>query len=363
MLGGWTSCHRAVELIFVNRTSCCRVPDCFLHGAAALESISRHLFSYRAIQAIHIAEAAVGEPVIGHRLVRVDTKGLGHCLAHVFRCRSGHFLGIAANQQGNMVLPTLSEHYRRVRGHVPTVHRRAHVGRVLFRRRRGSLLQLLGGKPTQELDLRGTSRRPQADGEAGARLFGILERGHGIAWSALLDGPMQQSSGLWRSDQQPGVPAARRLTEYGNVFGIAAESGDIVMHPFQGCELVKQAVIAGSTMWRFCRQLGMHEESEKPQAETDGDHNNAPARQRRAVEVVGRGPSGPVTAAEYPEHYRLPGLCRPIWRPDVQVQAIFVVSRCRLAVSVPDFLDTSGTECVCVAHALPRLDRLRLTPA
>ena len=129
---------------------------------------------------------------------------------------------------------------------------------------------------------------------------------------------------------------------------------------FRDGDLVEQAVVAGRTRRRFLRQFGVREEPEHPEAVVDRDEDDALLRERLAV-VARLGPAASLEAATVdPDHHGcLGGLGGGV---DVDRQAV-LAELGELDVVEDARLDARRTGLGRVAHAVPRLHRLRRLPA
>ncbi len=89
-----------------------------------------------------------------------------------------------------------------------------------------------------------------------------------IAGAALQDRALEQPPGSRHREQRADGHRARGLAEDGDASGISAESGDIVVHPFQGRDLIEQGDIG---------HVVEEEESfgAQPVVERDEDHSVA----------------------------------------------------------------------------------------
>src|SRR6185437_2852407 len=97
---------------------------------------------------------------------------------------------------------------------------------------------------------------------------------------------------------------ARALAENRHIAGIAAETCDVLAHPFQRRDLIEKAVIAGDLVRRFRAQRRMRHEAENADAVIDGDDDNALPRQRIAVIDRDRTRAELERAAIEPHHHR-----------------------------------------------------------
>src|SRR5271157_5771699 len=68
---------------------------------------------------------------------------------------------------------------------------------------------------------------------------------------ALSDGPGKQALGERRSHQVGNGDGACGLPKNRDAAGVAAESGNVLLHPLEGCNLVQQSIVPGRVMWRF----------------------------------------------------------------------------------------------------------------
>src|SRR6185503_7185293 len=107
--------------------------------------------------------------------------------------------------------------------------------------------------------------------------------------------------------------------------GIAAERGDVALHPFQAGDLVHEAVVAEDRAGLFCGNCRVREETESREPVVDRDEDDALLRERRSVVPGPRG--GPVaqTAAVDPEHDRKPPARCIRRRPHVEKQAVLAL--------------------------------------
>ena len=70
--------------------------------------------------------------------------------------------------------------------------------------------------------------------------------------------------------------AAGRFAEDRDLVGIAAERGDVVLHPLQRGELVHEPVVGPHVVRRLGGQRGMREVSEPAEPEIHADDHDAP---------------------------------------------------------------------------------------
>src|SRR5207302_4492150 len=79
----------------------------------------------------------------------------------------------------------------------------------------------------------------------------------------------------------------------------AAESPNVLLHPFEGGHLVEQAVVARRMVRRFLYELGVNKETENVGAVIDGDGDHAVSRHILAVVTRFR----PITVLESSAKY------------------------------------------------------------
>ena len=80
-----------------------------------------------------------------------------------------------------------------------------------------------------------------------------------------------------RSHQGEHAAAAGRLPADRNLLRVAAKGGDVVPYPFEGKNLIIEAIIARDAALRFGRQLRMGEKAQdaQPIIEGDDDHTRS----------------------------------------------------------------------------------------
>ena len=101
-----------------------------------------------------------------------------------------------------------------------------------------------------------------------SHLFGIhIEDG-----TAHDDGLMEESLGLRHAKQRAYLASPTRLTEDGDIRGVATKLTDVLLHPLQGLHYVEHAHITGILV--FVRNRRKVEESEDVQTVVHADHNN-----------------------------------------------------------------------------------------
>ena len=81
---------------------------------------------------------------------------------------------------------------------------------------------------------------------------------------------MEQAARQRRRQQAMHRDAARGESEDRDVVRIAAERGDVPLHPLQGRDLVHVGVVALGLVRMLAAQRGEREEAEAPQAVVDG---------------------------------------------------------------------------------------------
>ena len=108
------------------------------------------------------------------------------------------------------------------------------------------------------------------------------------------------------------------------LLGIAAEHGDVALHPLQRRDKVEESIGAGRMMLGFGGEFGMRKEAQRVEPMVHRDDDNAARRKTRAV-VARFGPGADDEAASvYPDHHRQArGLARSGRRPDVEMETIF----------------------------------------
>ena len=106
-------------------------------------------------------------------------------------------------------------------------------------------------------------------------------------------------------------------------FGIAAERGNVFLHPLETGDLIQQPVISRNVIRGFGAQLRMREKTELPDAIVNADEHHAFLGQfLAAVARIGRGTGGE-TAAVNPDQHGNAVFCRFRRRPDIQIQTVF----------------------------------------
>ncbi len=164
----------------------------------------------------------------------------------------------------------------------------------------------------------------------------------------------------WVSEASPceGPAFARRLARDRDPARVAAEGGDVALHPPQRGHLVEQAVIAVGGQRRGA-EAGHVQEAEHAEPVVEGHHDDVVGvHDQRAVMLV-TGPVDQPAAVDHDEH-RKPAAMSVGGREHVEEQAVLGVlpgaiaaGQLRAAVAVG-----GGA-----ADAVPRLGRLRRLPA
>src|SRR6187401_2226854 len=73
------------------------------------------------------------------------------------------------------------------------------------------------------------------------------------------------------------------LAEDGHLRRVSSDRRNVPADPLQRSDLVEQPVIPRRAMWRFFRQLGVREESQRTDAIVDADDNDSLFRELGAV--------------------------------------------------------------------------------
>src|SRR5579885_2180679 len=130
-----------------------------------------------------------------------------------------------------------------------------------------------------------------------------------------------------RCQQHLNVKGARRLPEQQDPRRIAAECGDIHLHPLQRRDHVEQPVRPGRTRI-LPGQLWSRQKPQISQSVLCGHNHHALIRQRRHIELRWPGVrvSGNVSSAVKENHHRLRLGCRTLRSKDIERQAVFVTS-------------------------------------
>ena len=177
---------------------------------------------------------------------------------------------------------------------------------------------------------------------------------------ALRDGPGEQPLGRRRGEQgDDGVPACR-LPEHGHVAGVAAELGDVVLHPAQHGDLVAQSEVAldRALRGRVPREV---EVAERPQPVVEA-HVDGAVRQHEALALARellRGALGVAAAVDEHHHGQRTGDLGRHLHVDGQAVLIGREGCGRTPQTPPKRLRRLGTEPRRVADPLPRHHRSR----
>ena len=169
---------------------------------------------------------------------------------------------------------------------------------------------------------------------------------------------LEQSFGLGAGKQQRNVLRARGLAEYRHVAGIAAECGNVRLHPFECGDLVHQAVITRRPAL-LLRQPAMRQKAEHAEPILDRHQHHALVGNARLDS-----PSAAaciITTAMNPNHHR--ALTRQRRRADVERQTILPGIAVIMRVPLIVVLDARRRLMRGIADALPRHHRLRRAPA
>lgn len=136
---------------------------------------------------------------------------------------------------------------------------------------------------------------------------------------------MEKTLGRGHGEQRADFAASAGLAENRDVIGIAAELGDVPIHPAKGMHDVEHAYFARGSEIRAA-QLRQIEEAEGVQPVINGHYNHvAAAAEIGSIFAGTRSRAVLKMSAVAPEHH---GALAPIvegGRPDVQHQAIFAL--------------------------------------
>ena len=183
--------------------------------------------------------------------------------------------------------------------------------------------------------------------------------------AALCNHALEQSCRQRRRLNDVDAPRAGRLAEDRHLAGVAAERGDVVLHPFQRGDVIEDGVVARRMLRRFSGQFGVGQEPERAQPVVRGHDDDTLACERGAVVgVVGTGTAGPGSSVN-PHHHRtlVAGTRRG---PDIEEQAVLAGRGGRGRVRRSGWvrrLHALRTKGVGPLHPSPRDDRLRRLPA
>ena len=146
--------------------------------------------------------------------------------------------------------------------------------------RRRQLTQAFGGGRARA----GAAARRNREGDAN-RLGGGLCGQRKDRAEAFAEPALEQAGGERRNHVDAGVERARRLAANGDVVLVAAELGDVALHPFQHGLLVENAVI-GEEM-AFVVQGRMREKAHEVQAVFHRDDDGLAVRGHLAAVIAG----------------------------------------------------------------------------
>src|SRR5262245_88329 len=181
---------------------------------------------------------------------------------------------------------------------------------------------------------------------------------------------MEQSLGHRRTHQSANHCRAGRRAEDRHVVRVAAEGGDVRLHPLQYGDAVGKRLVAGRVPTRFRGQLWVREKPERTETVVETHEDDALLRERLAVVVRAGTAAFAVGAAEDPHHDRLSRTWIVRRRPDVEIEAVLAHLR-RVRQIDGDVvrhtlrlrrLHAYVAELVRFANALPLGDGLRLLP-
>ena len=182
--------------------------------------------------------------------------------------------------------------------------------------------------------------------------------------AALRNRAVEQSFGQRRRAQHADRDSAGRFAEDRHLAGIAAECGDVPLHPLETRDHVQQAVVARDMVRRLGAQLRVRQESELPDAVGDADQHHALLGQLLPAVVRLGGGARVESAAVDPDEHGDAVARRLRRRPDVQIQAVLARSGPLTGSSgVPHPLHGPGPESVGLPHALPFRGGLRRAPS
>ena len=204
-------------------------------------------------------------------------------------------------------------------------------------------------------------------------VFGL--RGGRAAHSAALDDrAVEEALGAPREQETEDIPAARGLSEDGDIVRVATEGRDVLLHPIEGADGVEGAEVAralGGAAFPTAER-GVPEPPEGPEAVVDRHHHDVVGG-RQVAAVVEAGAADRVAATVDPEHDResaragdhIARLCPR--RVDVEVEAVLVADdalrAARLACEGARELGTGVSRGQGLAHTVPARWRLRRPPA
>src|SRR6266550_681822 len=171
-----------------------------------------------------------------------------------------------------------------------------------------------------------------------------------ITWwpAPLQDGSPEQAGRLADGEQRRHAEGARRLTEDGDVAGVAAEGADVFLDPAQRRQLVEQPQVG--------HPIVEPEEAFRPQPIVDRDADDPVSGKAAAVIDRDGARASQEGAAAEPYHYRQAARAG-LGRPDIQVEVVFA-ARAGVTQHVPERfgigrLGGNGSILVRRSHAAP----------
>ena len=227
-----------------------------------------------------------------------------------------------------------------------------------------ALQQILDRRCSQVGDSTGGGRaRLRRERDAG--LFGLGQGGRQPTLahhrSALLDRAREKVRAQRRDQQLTDVVPTRRLPEERHVGRVSAEPGDVLLDPLESGDQVEEGVVPGGVMRGFGCELRMRQEPEDPESVLDRDDDHPVPRQALAVErrldaTGAQSRAAGVAAAVDPHHHGLLRRGRPLRRPDVEEETVFLALDRRVPVPVSIVLRAGGSVLSGVAHTGPGVD-------
>ncbi len=137
--------------------------------------------------------------------------------------------------------------------------------------------------------------------------------------AARQDGPVV-SAATAQPQMHSGAHCARRLAVDGDVLGIASESGDVLVHPLEGRDLVENADVRRRAS--IGGQPAQIEETESSEPVVEGDqHDSRACEPGPVVEKRGAGAEHVGTSVQIDHHRPASALGRRA--PDVEIEAVF----------------------------------------
>src|SRR5439155_27061624 len=137
------------------------------------------------------------------------------------------------------------------------------------------------------------------------------------AAAALADRAMKEAAAAGRCDVVTDIGRTRRLAEDRHILRIAAELGDVVLHPLERQALIEKTLVAS---WRlFVPERRMRKKPERPESVLDADEHDATLRGKELTVIPERvhrardrdaGAAGEIATAMDPHHDRCVVGCR-----------------------------------------------------